>query len=62
MLLLHRETIVQSLSTAYLYLFIIATIDYVDYIFWIAASVSIYYEFCFWGFEGIEFSFNDNVI
>ena len=44
------------------YNFAVRTFDYIHYIFWIVAYISIYYEFCFCVFKDIRFFLCDSII
>ena len=47
---------IEGLCWPYVYFFALATFNYVDYVF-LNCCLSLYFEFCFWVFKGIGFSF-----
>ena len=55
--LLKWYSCIKSLYWSYVYFFELATFDYVDYVFWVAAWVFFYFEFSFRVFKGNGFSF-----
>ena len=61
MLLLCKETIVQSLSQSYVYIFTVETFDYVDNMSLSRTFFFFYDECCFWLFKGIGFYFYDYI-
>ena len=43
------------------YIFVLATFNYVDYVFWVTSEVFFSFEFCFWIFKSIGFPFNNYI-